>query len=172
MKYSLLILAILLAPLAGANAQVTSATRPATTAPAASKELSAITSFMKPVEADPSDDALRQKLKERHNTAVRLLELRVDAYRHGLTDVSSVFDAARTAADAKLELAQNVQERQAVIEHALEVTREVESHLEKQFQAGVGSESALMRARLARETAEIELLKLKQGRAAPTTQPQ
>src|SRR3954466_16177171 len=60
---------------------------PPTTAPAsggggaASGDVNpAIAAFMKPMQADQDDDALRQKLKERHNTAVRLLELRVNAY--------------------------------------------------------------------------------------------
>src|SRR3954470_11087931 len=50
----------------------------------------AVAAFMKPVEAAGGDDELRQKLKQRHNTAVRLLELRVESYRKGLADVSAV----------------------------------------------------------------------------------
>src|SRR3954447_5248869 len=38
----------------------------------------AVAAFLKPVEAAAGDDELRQKLKQRHNTAVRLLGLRVE----------------------------------------------------------------------------------------------
>src|SRR5512133_1943554 len=74
-----------------------------------------VTAFMKRVEAAPGDDALRQKLKERHNTAVRLLELRVDSYRRGIDDSQKVFEAARLVAEAKLDLAQDDDERRAAL---------------------------------------------------------
>jgi len=115
------------------------------------------------------DDAIRQKLVERHNTAVRLLQLRLDAYHRGIGDAQSVFEAARLVEQAKLEIAQSPAERQTVLEQLVEITKAVESRLEKQFQRGIGSESDLQRARLARETAEIDLLKIKQASTAPPT---
>jgi outer membrane protein TolC len=170
MKYSMLMFAIVLTVVTyGGAAQP--AARPATTAP--SHEVDpAIAAFMKPVEAASSDDEVRQKLKERHNTAVRLLELRVEGYRKGLNDVNQVFEAARMVVDAKHDLAQNVAERDALMGQMLEVTKAMESQLQKQFEAGIGSEADVLRARLARETVEVEMLKTKQARgAAPTTQP-
>jgi outer membrane protein TolC len=141
-----------------------------TTAPAPAHEVDpAIIAFMKPVEVAPGDDELLQKLKERHNTAVRLLELRVDAYRKGVGDGQSVFDAVRLVSQSKLELAQNDTERQAALQQILDMSKTIESRLQKQLESGFGSESDLQRAKLARETAEIELLKLKR---APTTQRQ
>ena len=124
---------------------------------------------MQRIEPAAGDDELVQKLKERHNTAVRLLELRVEAYHKGVADSQSVFEAVRQVSDAKLELAQNDTERQAALQQILDASKAVEARLQQQVQSGFGSESDLQRAKLAREEAEIELLKLKR---APTTQRQ
>jgi len=120
----------------------------------------AVASFIKPVEAAQGDDELRQKMKQRHNTAVRLLELRIESYRKGLSDASGVFEAAREVADADRDLAQSAEEREAAAKHYVEVLRAGEKRLEEQWKSGVGSEANLLRARLARETAEVELMKL------------
>lgn len=143
---------------------------PAAAAPAAPKPATdsrplkevdpAVASFMKPVEIAQGDDELRQKMKQRHNTAVRLLEVRTESYRKGLADASGVYEAAREVADANRDLAQSDEERQAAAKHFVDVLRAGEKRLEEQWKAGVGSESNLLRARLARETAEVELLKL------------
>jgi len=167
MRHCLFILAILLTAAIGMCADSAP-----TTAPATAPEVDpSVTAFMKRIDAVAGDDALRQKLKERHNTAVHLLELRVAEYHKGISDVSPVFEAERLIAQAKLDLAQNVQEREAVMQQVVDVARVIESRLEKQLKSGFGSEADLERARLARQTAEVELLKLKQSNAAPTTQP-
>jgi len=147
----------------------------ATTQPAAggggSTDISpAIAALMQPVQLADGDDELRQKLKERHNTAVHLLELRVDEYHKGLSDLTPVFEAARLVGEAKLDLAQNADERRAALEQTLAASNVLQSRIEKQLQKGFGSEADLTRARLVRETAEVELLKLKGG-GAPATQP-
>ena len=132
----------------------------------------AVEAFLTPIDADGQDDALRQKLKAHHNTAVQLLKLHVDRYRSGVADASGVFETAREVADAKMAVARSPAERQAVARQVLEVTRSVEARLEKQVERGLGLELNLMRARLARERAEIELLKLQQpATTAPTTRP-
>jgi hypothetical protein len=132
----------------------------------------AVAAFMKPVDAAPGDDEMRQKLKQRHNTAVRLLELRVESYRKGLADVSAVFEAAREVADSDRDLAQSADERQAAARQFANVLRAGERRLEEQLKAGFGSEANLLRTRLARETAEIELLKLEKSTATgPATRP-
>jgi hypothetical protein len=120
----------------------------------------AVASFMKPVEVAQGDDELRQKMKQRHNTAVRLLEVRTESYRKGLADVSSVYEAAREVADADRDLAQSDEERQAAAKDFVDVLRAGEKRLEEQWKSGVASEANLLQARLARETAEVELLKL------------
>jgi hypothetical protein len=78
-----------------------------------------------------------------------------------------------------MNLARTPAEREAAARQVVEVTRSVEERVEKQFQSGLGLELNLMRARLARETAEVELLKLQQAQqqqqrsatTAATTQP-
>jgi hypothetical protein len=157
------------------------ATAPATGAAAASREVDpAVARFMKPVEPAAEDDALRSKLIERHNTAVRLLELHIERYRNGVADSSAVFESAKDVAEAKMSLARTPDEREAAARQVLDVTRSVEARVEKQFKAGLGLELNVMRARLARESAEVELLALQQEQqqqkqqrstTAPTTQP-
>jgi hypothetical protein len=120
----------------------------------------AVASFMKPVEVAQGDDELLQKMKQRHNTAVRLLEVRIESYRKGLSDASGVFEAARDVADADRDLARSAEERETAAKRFVEVLRVGEKRLEEQWKSGVGSEANLLRARLARETAEVELLKL------------
>lgn len=133
----------------------------------------AVASFMKLAEPASEDDPVQLKLKERHNTAVRLLELHIERYRNGVADSSAVFASAKDVADAKMELARTPAEREAAARQMVDVTRSVEARMEKQWEAGLGVELSVLRARLARETAEIELLKLRRpGTTAPTTQPQ
>jgi hypothetical protein len=153
-----------------------------TTAPAtgaAPREIDpAVATFIKAVEPAAEDDGLRRKLIERHNTAVRLLELHIERYRSGVADSSAVFESAKDVAESKMSLARTSAEREAAARQVVEVTRSVEARLEKQFQSGLGLELNVMRARLARETAEVELLKLQQEQqqqrsatTAATTQP-
>ena len=124
----------------------------------------AIAAFMKPVEIAAGDDELRQKMKQRHNTAARLLEVRIESYRKGVSDVNGVFEAAREVADADRDLAQSAEEREAAAKHFVEVLQAGEKRLEEQWKAGVGSEANLLRAKLARETAEVDLLKLQKNK--------
>jgi hypothetical protein len=123
-----------------------------------------VASFMKPVDIGQGDDELRQKMKQRHNTAVRLLELRIESYRKGVADVSGVFEAAREVADADRDLAQSAEERETAAKHFVEVLQAGEKRLEDQWKSGVGSEANLLRARLARESAEVDLLKLQKNK--------
>jgi hypothetical protein len=120
-----------------------------------------ILAFLKPVEIPEGDSELQKKLKERHNVAVKLLDERVNEYKKGVRDVSAVFEAARLTADAKLELAESKEARAEVLEQVLDIAKLIESHLEQQLKKGFGSKSDLERARLARLTVEVELLRAK-----------
>lgn len=157
----------------------TLAQNPPTTIPAtaAAREVDpAVAAFLQSIEPSTENDPLRQRLIERHNTAVRLLQAHIERYRTGVADASAIFEAAREVADAKMGLARDAPERLAIAREVLEVSRAVESRVEKQWKAGLGPEINLLRARLARETAEIELLKLQQQQqqsnatTAPATQ--
>ena len=118
--------------------------------------------FVKPIDVAAGDSDLRKKLKERHNSAAKLLELRIADYRKGLRDVSAVFDAAHLAADSKLDLAENADQRTKVLEEGLELSKEFEAFLQKQVDGGVGSKAELERARFARLSIEVQLLKVRQ----------
>ena len=174
MRHSIVLLIFLLVAIATAVVVAQSPSTRPTTGEREPGVDAVVAAFLQTAQVQQEDDTLRQKLKERHNTAVRLLELRITGYRTGIYDASSVFDAAQTVADAKLDLAETHSERVAVIEQLVNVTKVGEARLEQQSQMGVVPEAGLLRARLARQTAEAELLKLKRSAtapAAPTTQP-
>ena len=137
--------------------------KPASDAPARPAELNPkLDAFLKAVEPAAGDTELRKKLKERHNSAVKLLEFRIADYKKGLRDVAAVFEAARMAAEAKLDLAENVDQRGTVLEQTVEVAKVFEGYLQKQVDSGVGSKAELERARFARLSVEVQLLKLRQ----------
>src|SRR5262249_34588904 len=100
--------------------------RPAPATAPARESFDAIIKGLKEVPSDPSDSELRAKLKDRHNSAVRLLQLRNQEYQKGLRDPGNVFDAARTVVDCKIDLAQSPQERQRVLEEVVNVAKSVE----------------------------------------------
>ena len=170
-RWSLILVLVLLLKLpATLRAADPPTTRPATI-PAAHEIDPVITEFVKPLEAAAGEDDLRKKYKERHNTLVHILKLRIEGYRKGLNDAAPIFDAVEMVAEAKMNLAQNDQEREATARQLLEVTKFVEDRAQKQLKAGFGSEIDVDRAGVLRENAEIELLKLKSHSSAPATQP-
>jgi hypothetical protein len=171
-SYLICILAI--SVVSGARAAQTPAQTPApTTAPTKHEIDAAVAVFTKRVEASANDDALRQKVKERHNTAVRLLETRIEGYRKGTSDAASVFDAARIVGDAKRELATSSADRNTLAHQMLDLLRMVESRMDQEFRAGLISENALLTAQLARQAEEIEIMNLERADSkAPTTRPQ
>ena len=118
-----------------------------------------ILAFLKPVPIAAGDSELQKKLKERHNVAVKLLEERVNEYKRGVRDISPVFEAARFTAEAKLDLAENAAARTAVLNQLLDVAKLIESNLAQQLAKGFGSKADLERARYARLTLEVELLR-------------
>jgi hypothetical protein len=132
----------------------------------------ALKPYLEPMKAEAGDNDLRKKLIDSHNTAVRLLALRIEAYRKGTGDANSAFEAAKYVADAKMTLARSDEEKTAAAKQLVEVTKVVEKRLEQQFQAGLGSEANYLRAKLTRENAEIQLMQLSAPRGeGSTTQP-
>ena len=119
--------------------------------------------FVKPTAEAESDDELTKKLKERHNVAASLLEARVEEYKRGVIQLALVLEAARLVVEAKLDLAQDDAARLAVFQDALEVAKLIEGHQQGMFDAGVGSKSDFLRARLARVAIEVQILKAKQA---------
>src|SRR5262245_28992405 len=121
--------------------------------------------FLKPMEVGKDDNELTKKLKERHNCAVTMLDERVKEYRKGTRDLSSVFDAARTTLEAKLDLAADAEARIKVLGLGLDVAKLVEEQLQQQVARGFGSKADLERARYGRLSLEVELLRAKQKTA-------
>jgi hypothetical protein len=121
-----------------------------------------IQAFIKPLEAAPGDSELLKKFKERHNTGVRLLEERVKEYKNGTRDMSPVFEAAKLVVEAKMDMAENAKAKVAVLEQTLDLATLFEKRLQEQLDKGFGSHGDLERARYARLTVEVELLKAKQ----------
>jgi len=145
--------------LVGARISPTAAAQPQTAGQDVDPKILA---FIKPVEIADGDNPLQKKLKERHNVAVRLLDERVSEYKKGVRDASFVFDAARLTADAKLDLADTAEARSTVLEQVLDISKMIESHLQQQLDKGFGSKGDLERARYARLSVEVEILKAKQ----------
>jgi hypothetical protein len=127
-----------------------------------------VLAFAKPIEPADGDTDLQKKLKERHNSAVRLFDFRVKEYRKGVREVGPVFEAARLVVAAKMDLAGTAEARRTVLEQALDVARVVESYLQGQINKGFGTPGDLERARYSRLSVEVELLKATQkDRPAP-----
>jgi len=142
------------------SSEAGTAGRTAAQAPAGAPGVSPeILAFLKPVAIAEGDNELQKKLKERHNVAVKMLEERVNEYKKGVRDISPVFEAARLTAEAKLDLAENAEARTAVLKQLLDVAKLIESNLAQQLDKGLGSKADLERARYARLTVEVELLR-------------
>jgi hypothetical protein len=158
MKYRIVPLTIFLAGVVAALVPGLVAQTPPTQ-PSVNPKLLA---FVKLVELSPDDTELQKKLKERHNSAARLLDERIKEYRKGLRDVAQVFEAATFAAEAKLDLAATPEARVSVLEQSLEVARVAEGYLQSLREKGFGSAGDLERARFARLSVEVKLLKARQ----------
>lgn len=121
--------------------------------------------FLKPIAPAADDKELTKKLKERHNSAVALLDERLKEYGKGIRDISSVYESARLALDARLDLTADAAARTEVLEQALDVAKLFEAHLQQQLAKGFGAKSDFERARYARLSLEVELLRAKDKNA-------
>jgi hypothetical protein len=117
--------------------------------------------FSKAVEIAEGDEELLKKRKERHNAAVSLLDERVSEYKSGSREMNAVFEAARLVAEAKLDLAETPEARVEALELTLKVAQLIEKQLQEQADKGFGSKGDLARAKHARLSVEVELLKAK-----------
>jgi hypothetical protein len=117
--------------------------------------------FSKTVEIADGDEELLKKRKERHNAAVSLLDERVAEYKSGSRELNAVFEAARLVAEGKLDLAETAEARVEALELTLKVAQLMEKLLQEQVDKGFGSKGDLARAKHARLSVEVELLKAK-----------
>src|SRR5262249_22946394 len=163
MRYTLVAAASFLAAVFLFSSEAGTVGRTAAQTPADAPGVSPeILAFLKPVASAAGDSELQKKQKERHNVAVRMLEERVNEYKRGVRDTSSVFEAARLTAEAKLDLAENAEARTAVLKQLLDVAKLTESNLAQQLAKGFGSKADLERVHYDRLTLEVELLRPKQ----------
>lgn len=134
------------------------ASQPTVEPPALNQEVLA---FIEPIATADGDSELSKKQKERHNAAVDLLQARVDEYRSGSREIGAVFEAARMVAESKLDLADSPEARVRTLEQTFHVAKLIEARLQTQLDKGFGSKGDLARARLARLSVEVELLRAK-----------
>ncbi len=114
---------------------------------------------------------LEQKLAERHNAAVDLLEARADQYKKGVSDLNLVLDAARLVVEAKLDLAKNPKERLEVLNRTLPLAKYIEERTRQVWEKGLGSKADYQRALLGRLSIEVEILKAQPQEAKQTREP-
>jgi hypothetical protein len=164
MKYAILLPAACVAGLFPLFAPEGSPDRAAAQQPAESPaESKVLGAFLERSKVDEDKDSkLTKLLKERHNSAVTLLEERIKEYKAGRRDINSVYEAARFAAEAKLDLAGKDEEKIKVLEQTLAVAKLAEAQVEQQLKKGFGSKGDLERARYARLSLEVELLRANQ----------
>jgi hypothetical protein len=117
--------------------------------------------FLEPVKAEDTDE-LKKTLKERHNSAVALLNERLSEYEKGSRDITLVYEAGRLVADAKLDLAADANDKVKVLEHTLKVAERAEAYLKHLLDKGFGSKAELERARYGTLNVKVQLLRAKQ----------
>src|SRR5215510_7891547 len=89
-----------------------------------------ILAFLKPIQPAKDDSELVKKMKERHNAGALLLEERIKEYKKGTRDIGPVYEAARLAVAAKLDLVETAKAKIDTLRQSLEVARLFESHLQ------------------------------------------
>jgi len=121
-----------------------------------------IEAFLKPDQQPTKGDSeLVKKLKERYNAAALLFKERMNEYKKGTRDISPVYEAARLAVAAKLDLAETAQAKIDTLEKTKEVAELFEKYLQEQFGRKFASKADLERARYSRLSVEVELERLK-----------
>lgn len=144
--------------------------QPPAAKPAAAEVPPQLKAFLSPLEFADGDSELLKKQKERHNAGVALLNARLTEYKSGLREIGPVYDAARLAADAKVDLAPDDAARLTALEQIREIANLFEAAVKKQLDLGFGSAADYERARFARLSVEVEILKFKAA-AAPAAAP-
>jgi hypothetical protein len=111
---------------------------------------------------EPKGDELAKALKERHNSAVTLLQERLNEYEKGTRDINPVYEAGRLVADAKLDLAADADAKVKILEQTLKVAELAEAYLKQLNEKGLGSKAELERAHYGSLNVKVQLLQAKQ----------
>jgi hypothetical protein len=114
-----------------------------------------------PMKPERGDDAVQKLMKERYNTALVMLEVRLKDFMAGRTTASTFEDALDQVLRARGELTDKPADLIPLLELRLELAREVERAAEVNFQAERTGLAEPTAAKIARINAEIELLRMK-----------
>jgi hypothetical protein len=118
--------------------------------------------FLETIEPKGDEPELATALKERHNSAVKLLQERINEYEKGIRDINPVYEAGRLVADAKLDLAADADAKVKILEHTLKVAELAEAYLKQVNEKGLGSRADLERAHYGSLNVKVQLLQAKQ----------
>jgi hypothetical protein len=121
----------------------------------------------KPLEAATGDDAVKKLLKERYNTAVRVLTGRWAYYEDGRIPIHHLAEAVFLIRDSRMELDEGPVDFLVVLGLALDLAKEREAAEEGALNRGTGSVIDVEIARYNRLGAEIQLLRAKQKSKSP-----
>lgn len=116
-----------------------------------------------PMKPQPGDDAIRELLKERYNTALVLLKMQLERFEAGRENSTAIsFEASMDqVVRAKRELTDKPAELIPLLEMRFELAREVERLTTLLHEAGRIDPDAAPVSKIARINAEIELLRMK-----------
>jgi len=111
-----------------------------------------------PSKSAPADNArLRALLTEKRDALRQIEESRRSDHQQGIDNQEHLIRASLAVIDADLDLAQTPNERVALCEKRVRLRRELESFVQAQRQAGVGTLVELQQAKVDRLDAEIAL---------------
>jgi hypothetical protein len=139
----------------------------ARTAPPAENDWPLLDKFKKlvsePMKPERGDDAVQKLMKERYNTALVVLDVRIRQYMAG-REAGSVFafeKALNQVLRARTALTDKPADLIPLLELRLELARDLERAADGRFQAGRSEPDAPAEAKIARINAEIDLLRMK-----------
>lgn len=102
-------------------------------------------------------DTLDDLLKQRRDTLQQLVKVVKEQYHQGTSDYAAVAKSTDQLIDAELELADNHQERIALLKRRVDLMESLEALTEGQFLSGQRAPSEPLQARAAVLEAKIEL---------------
>jgi len=123
-----------------------------------------------PMKPERSDDAVQKLMKERYNTALVLLEARLNQFLAGRGTASAFEEGLDQVLRARMSLTDKPADLIPLLELRLELAREMEKAAKANFEAGRSDGDAPPAAKITRINAEIDLLRMKK-RVSPEKQP-
>jgi hypothetical protein len=113
------------------------------------------------IEIFQGDDELKRLMKQRFNTAVDELNLRLATFEGSNGGLKTVQEVASRVAQAGIELCEKPEEKTAIYSKNLQLMVMLEAMVDAKFLAGEGNAADIANAKYYRLDAEIQLLKFK-----------